>query len=316
VRVYVGRQGVDFRIDENRVTDLYGNDLEWPNARRVGDRVYVPLSQLSTFFRFSWELTTISENIIPGGHMRLLRLRDENAIFNTPTLVGINSASVRQMYNAFFHPPPPMPPDPGEDPPEEIIPTFPDVSVYLSFFYFNNGSAERIMDILGDASPDYRAAFFVRACEILENPGLMRKIHGNGHTLGIWLEEGSVEEYRSISALLFEAAKVRTIFVSAYEAGEDAFQMAENNGLIFWGATESFYDFTYVTETEITETFPVESGARSSYRFAGTDDLIYMLPDIIEFLYTFEYSVERMFETVEPIVGDLNWGRNLHEDEE
>jgi hypothetical protein len=303
--VYVGRLGVDFWIDENRVEDLYGNTVNWPNARRVGDRIYVPLAQLAFLFGFSWEITTISENILPGGNMRILRLTDDTAVFNTPTLIGINRASIRRMYDAFFHPPPPPePPDPGEEPPEEVIPTFPDVSIYLSFFNLNNGNAEHIMDILDDTYSEYKAAFFVSGREIIENPGLMRRIHGSGHTLGIWLERGTVEEYLTASALLFEAAKVRTIFVSAYEAEVAAFRMAERNGLIFWGASQSFYDFTYLTEDEITETFPVESGARSSHRFAGEDDLIYILPFILEFLHTHEYSVERISETVDPIFGD------------
>ena len=335
VRVYRGDRGVDFWIAYGRVEDISGNALNWPNARLVGNRFYVPLAQLASFFGLTWEVIQIREDIIPGGQMRMVRLRDGRAVFNGPTLVGYNATLIRNMYNAFFRPQPP--PGPGGNftgeqpspPEEEPPPTFEEVTIYLSFIDLKNGDLERVLDIFdADVLPNYRAAFFVTGHDIIQNPDLIRRIHGSGHTIGIWLEYGSLDEYIKTSALLFEAAKVRTILVSALEANTTARLMADRAELIFWDATFCFVpiperpeieetpetaeiseileiseslEIPEISEEEIISTLPTEDGVRAKYRFAFCGQLDSVLPSVLAVLDMYEYSVERITETTPPI---------------
>ena len=335
VRVYRGDWGVDFWIAEGRVVDLSGNALNWPNARRIGNRFYVPLAQVTAFFGLQWDVIEIREDIIPGGEIRMFRITDDRAVFNGPTLVGYNATLIRNMYNAFFRPRPPVGPGGNviDDPPppeeEEPPTTFENVTIYLSFVDLKNGDLERVLNIFdADVLPNYRAAFFVTARDIIQSPDLIRRIHGSGHTIGIWLEYGTLYEYNQVSRLLFEAAKVRTILVSALETNTTARLMANRAELIFWDATFCFVpppenaDILETSETseasgtletpglveipEITEeaiiyTLPTEDGVRAKYRFAFCEELDSILPGVLAILDMYEYSVERITETTPPI---------------
>ena len=323
VRVYRGDRGVDFWIAEGIVEDLRGNTLNWPNARRIGNRFYVPLAYIASFFALTWDVIEIREDIIPGGETRMIRVKDGRAVFNGPTLVGYNATLIRNMHNAFFRPQPPLGPGGNivADPPlppqqEEPPPTFENVTIYLSFIDLNNGDPRRVLDIFdADVLPDYRAAFFVTSSDIINNPGLIRRIHGSGHTVGIWLEHGTLDEYKQTSELLFEAAKVRTILVSAFETNIPARHMANEAGLIFFDATfcfalaEEFSEYAEAPETPempkvseeaIIYTLPTTDGTRAKYRFAFCEELDLILPGILAFLDMYEYSVERITETTPP----------------
>ena len=116
-------------------------------------------------------------------------------------------------------------------------------TVYLSFYDINAGQFALLLDIM-DMS-EFKCAIFVSGSEIAENADLIRRAAGAGHTIGIWLEEGSYDEYQATSNLLFEAAKIKTFFVSA---GDDARQTAEEtadaNNLIYCHATSIYGEST------------------------------------------------------------------------
>jgi len=300
VRLYRGvSRFVEFDTLQGLVEDQDGNTLNWPSARRVGQRVYVPLRQVSEYFGFTFRTIDVPRSVIPDEQVRIIRIVS-NAIFNDPTFVGVNERAMRSAYNNYFAPQPPI--IPPIDPPVVPQPNFSDVTILLSFYDISAGSADGILDMLDiQATSGDHSCFFVSAGDIAENPGLIRRIAGSGHALGIWLENGTLKEYREASALLFEAAKIRTVIVSAGEAAEIALETAEMSGLIFWGDSHSFIDYDNLSVAAITGALPIESGARSNLMFSCSENAASILPGVYSFLSDNEYTIVRITETVEPI---------------
>jgi len=203
---------------ETKTTDQYGNTLDWPAARRVGDRFYVPLNQVCAFFGLRSEIYDIKREIIPDEQMRMIRIISGSSI-NTPTFEGLNRNALRAAYNKYQASIAPQTPPPGATnppPPVEPTPDYSGVTIHLSFYDISSGSAGGVLDFLDtQAAFGYQCCFFVSAADIADNPDVIRRIAGSGHSIGIKLTECSYEEYLKTSALLFEAAKIKTLLVSA-----------------------------------------------------------------------------------------------------
>jgi len=58
------------------------------------------------------------------------------------------------------------------------------------------------------------AGFFVTAEDVLEHPDVVRRLHGEGHQIGVFLSGNAAEAYRAASSALFEVARVRTVVVA------------------------------------------------------------------------------------------------------
>ena len=315
VRLYRGDQGrhVDFYTSSGVTQDNYQNTLGWPAARRIGSRFYVPLVQVCDFFALTWEIFEIDRSIIPQEQMRLIWIQSEAGVPGQ-TFIGLNRNAIRNAYNSYHAPPSPppspQPTAPGVDdtppPPEEEPPDYSDITLLISFNDISAGGADMLFKLLDTVAEfDYKFCFFVSVDDICEDPGVIRRIAGSGHTIGIWLESGSYEEYAEISALLFEAAKVKTIVVSAAEASGSAIATADRHGLIFWGATQSLvYDDTLSVE-EVIDMIPKESGARQNIMSSCSENAALMLSGILSYLRENEFMVVGITETIEPtgIVG-------------
>ena len=293
---------------ETRTVDQDGNILNWPPARRIGSRFYLPLNQVCEYFDLTWEAIEVQRDIIPEEQMYVVRIVS-SANFNGKTFVGLNRNEIRAAYNTYYAPPP-QAPSPGEQPPpppvEEPPPDFNGVTINLSFFDISAGNAEGILDMLDTlAASGYYSCFFVSAEDIVVNPALIRRIAGSGHTIGILLEQGTYSEYQEASALLFEAAKIRTVIVTAGEEVLAAGAAEGLNGLRIW---ENSRDSAQVQDnedplsvTDITDTIPADRGARLSLMLSCSDDAAAVLPGVIWFLLTNELNIERIIETVLPV---------------
>ena len=302
-RIYLYRGGrhVNFYTAQGQgvTIDQDGVVRNWPSARRIGNRFYLPLHHVSNFFGLTYEIVEVGYDVIPHPEpISMLRITSRASI-NAPTFISMNRDNMRNSYNSFFGitpPPTPRPPDGTELPPTQ--PSFSDVTIFLSFYDLSAGGAEAILDAL---DLGYRSSFFVSADDIIKNPGLIRRISGSGHKLGIWLTEGTYEEYLHASALLFEAAKVKTVIVSAGDAAEQAARMADENGLIYWDASQDFGRGGGVTASDVTDAMPTEHGTRHNFRFACSEDIALILPGLLSFLRVNDYTVVRITETIAPI---------------
>jgi len=286
--------------------DNNNNILNWPAARWVGSIFYVPLRQVCDFFGLFTNLYNISRDTISQQQMSLVSITS-GMYFNMQTFENQNRNALRNAYNDYFTPPaPPSPPTPPgiEVPPpvEEPPPDYSGVTIYLSFYDVSAGSAQWIVGILDVQSAiGHHSCFFVSADDIINYPGLIRRISGAGHTIGIRLKEGTYEEYTETSALLFEAAKIRTVLVTLAEDESPERSGLSLNGLIVWGCSKSPDLTEDPTASDITAELPTETGERFSLMFSCSDNSELVLPGVISFLWQNDYTLERITETVEPI---------------
>ena len=217
-----GTKTVFFYVLRGITEDQDGNLLTWPSAKKVGNRYYVPLRQVCTYFGLSYEIIEVPLDVIPNEQMYVVRVISSGDAFNWRTFLGYNTQALKSAYSTYYSPPTPTPPSPvvtgTESPPTvtpvELPPRYNDITIYLSYYDLSAGNSERILQLV-NVTQNYSACFFVSTSEIAENPDLIRKIHGSGATIGIWLLEGTYEEYQEAEALLFEAVKIKTVIVSA-----------------------------------------------------------------------------------------------------
>ncbi len=80
------------------------------------------------------------------------------------------------------------------------------------------------------------AGFFLRAEDIRTSPETVRRLVAEGFSVGALLGGEPLAEYEEFSSLLFEAARVKTLLVSAESAEyeEDVGGMAATAGLVYW----------------------------------------------------------------------------------
>ena len=301
VLLYKGARYLDFstRSGQSETRDQDRNLLAWPHARRIGNRFYVPLRQVADFFGLTIELHETSRDIIPQQQVLVVRIVSSRSL-NIQSLIGLNRNALRTAYNEYYAPPSPMPGEDEPPPPVEEPPDYSSILIHLSFYDISAGSAEWILDMLDiQAAFGYHSCFFVNARDIFYDPGLIRRISGAGHSLGIWLEEGTYEEYMSTSALLFEAVKIRTVLVSGTEEAHSVMAEGEKNGLILWASSHNHGFYDDLSAPEINDMIPREDGARYSLMFSCSENAVSELPGVISFLRNYGFALERITETVE-----------------
>ena len=291
------------RVTENQD----GNILQWPTARRVDGRIYVPLRQVCDYFGMSFSYIDVPSNIISSEQVRLVRIVTDSVI-NDPTFMSINTTVMRNAYNAYqaTRPTPPLPtptetPSPGITPPPPEIeppPDYSDVTIHISYFDILDESIEAIMNFLDlQADSGYYSAFFVKAGEIADAPDLIRRIAGSGHIIGAWLDEGTFEEYLEISEWLFEAAKIKTVLISSGDASQIAMETADLHGLIFWEGVDDMTHSDELSIDDIIPMFPTESGAARNIMLPCSENTAYILPGIYSYLRANQYTLTRITET-------------------
>ena len=146
---------------------------------------------------------------------------------------GAHLFSLQVRYNAFVGaddpPAPPIPPTGGNPPVVDDTPDQPQAPVSLSFVGLTENTATLLDELRQSGIP---AGFFLTAECALNHSDLVRRIHGEGHQVGIFLTEDAETAYLEASAALFAAARLRTVLVAA-ETPEIA-QEAETLGLIVY----------------------------------------------------------------------------------
>jgi len=191
---------------------------------------------LASFFGVNFRL--VSSDPAPTARLYNQNLNLSHNAFarNGNTLFGL-----AELYNTFtganeMPPTPPVPPTPPTETPStpdegdrdaagtEAVPQVP---VSLSFTGLTEETAG-LLDALSTAG--IPAGFFVTAEDVLAHPDLVRRLHGEGHQVGIFLGEDPAAEYTAATAALFDAARLRTVLVAAET--EETRREAEELGLI------------------------------------------------------------------------------------
>lgn len=192
--------------------------------------VYVPLNFTCRFFE------GIGSTVLTGSeHGTVLRLTTGAAVLTDAEFLSA-AKTVMRTYSQDYkneHPDvtptdtPAATPEPTKEPE-----THEGDRIVLSFI---RTPTAHLLDLLSQNR--LRVCFFLTAEDVRSDPDMVRRAAGEGHTLGVYCREDLAEEFSEASALLFEAARVRTILVaSPADYAEECGALAEAGSLVFCGS--------------------------------------------------------------------------------
>lgn len=259
--------------------------------------VYVPVEMVCNFFGLTWSV--INTTTTPAS---IVRITSKSPIINESTFVSLFKDQLNNAYNVYTGvtvstPPTPTPSASSSSPPT----TNANETVYLSLYDLSGGRLDDILDALGDTY--YRTCIFVTGEEIAENAPLLRRAAAAGHSFGIWLREGTYNEYRETSELLFEATKMKTVLVAADGDNESAAEeMSEARHLIFWQFTRSYDKSQKFSASTVTGRLSASGGPLHSLNFDCSDKAAAVIPAVCDYLSEYKYSVRRINETSAPVL--------------
>lgn len=247
-----------------------------------GGTVYLPVNLVYRFFG-GFTYSSIEGN----EYGSILRIKTDAVVLSDADFLRAARSTMRSRWMAYNNesgtvtetPPPSATPSPPE--------THEGERVTLSF---TGVPTDRVLTLLEQYG--VTACFFLTAEDVLENPDMVRRAVGEGHSAGVYCAGAEpAADYERTAALLFEAARVRAILTAApSETAEAARAMAEEQGLVFcpsdFGDEADGYSVTAYTVTAWLET-AVE---RTSLR-VGCAQGSQTLGPILQYLSTQRYDV-------------------------
>ncbi len=285
VMLYTVEKRLKFDVARSEIFDQ-DNMQYYYSIKAANGTVYLPAELICSFFG----LTTV---VIQAELAPIIRVKNAAAVYNDPTFAGSFRDEMQTAYDAY------MGITPSEGPSTAAEQTYENVTVFLNFSDIAAGQFGLLLDIL-DTS-EYKCCIFVAADEITDNADLLRRAAGSGHTIGLRLETGSYEEYQTACEMLFEAAKVKTLFISA---GSDAMQTAaataESKGLIFWNATNTWDDASDMALSDITDRLNALSRGSESLSLTCSEKVSTVMPALLSYLTDNQFNVLRITETSAP----------------
>lgn len=218
--IHIGARQLFFEADTGLTYDGSGNYYSTP-ALLLGDSIYVPLSYISSYFG------TFNYSLISTDYGYLLRIRDSSAVLSDNTFAQAVEPQLRQIYRAHQPAEPTVTPSPSPSPEQSI--DHDGTELMLSFVGLPGDEYFRILDNYG-----MRACFFLSAEDVRSDPDTVRRIDSEGHSIGILCGADPAADYAECSALIFEAARIHPILVTADSENAEACRaMAEDMGLAY-----------------------------------------------------------------------------------
>ena len=198
-----------------------------PHAIYLGGEVYIPLQMTCAFFGLRLSTITGSD------YGQIVRIADD-PVLGDEELLHAAESYMKRYYERYQGDSLESTPKPGET---EAPTTHEGATLSLSFTGLPGGE---LLDHL--RREGLRSAFFVTAEEARSDPGLLRRIVGEGHQLGVYCLEDPAREWPEAAELIFAAARSVTLLLSSPEGTAEAAQAyAAENGLV-WCAADRFYD--------------------------------------------------------------------------
>lgn len=276
------------------VVDQDGNE-DYIAAVKKNGLIYVSVDQVCAFFGLTYD-------VIQSEPAPVVRFKKGSVYYYTKeAFISANKTKMQRLYDNYVGQSgsPSVTPEASPSPP-----AYPDISVYLSFYDVSGGGLARILETFEKIA--YKACFFVTADEIEDNADLLRRAACKGHTIGIFLTdltaESAYKEYKEASALLFEAAMVKTVIVTALgEAAAAAEDMAKGKSLVFWRPTKYYDAEAKLTVAGVTGKLSTVKGTRESLYFACSERVSGILRPLLSYLSQYEYGVRRVTETSIPV---------------
>lgn len=274
--------------------DTYdGDDTHYGSASAIvrNGTVYLPLSMMYRFFGgFSYSYISGNE------YGSILRLTTDAVVLTDTEFLRAARNTMRTYYlayNAEIESEPTPSPTPIQtaepSPPPE---THEGERVTLSF---SGLPTERILSTLSQ----HRIAtcFFLTAEDVRSDPDMVRRAVGEGHSLGVWCAEDFSAEYAEAAALLFEAARVRTILTAGpAEKAEEFRTAAEDEGMVWCDGNSAVAEGTPAYVYNVSAWLE-NAGGRPSLRLNCGTDSASNIGQILQYLNIQRYDVVSPRET-------------------
>ena len=230
-------------------------------------------------------------SVITSAPAPIARITSGSASYSNSAFVSVYTPQIQAFIDSMTTPDTPTAdPDPEKKPEEK---DYSDVTLFFGFSGIHDGGCKAVLDVLEDYG--IRACFFVSKEDILEAADDIRHIYGSGHSIGIFLESGSHEEYSSASGLLFEAAMITALNVTSSPDTEKAARNTANrNGLVFRSADSVCESgFTAASAESVLST---SSGNRQLVLFDCYDGAANELRSLLRYVLDAKYSVGHINE--------------------
>lgn len=208
-----------FEISSGLTYDGSGNYYSLPGIM-WGGTVYVPLSYICSFFG------SFSYSFISGTYGTVLRLTDDRVVLSDTEFARAASSLMKQYYDSYTDNSTGINDIPGRNDNDD---DHEGTDVLLSFLGL---PGDELLGVL--KRYDVEACFFVTAGLVRSDPDRVRRVVGEGHSLGVLCTADALAEYQETAALIFEASRVRTILVTALDDyAIECSQTAAENSLAF-----------------------------------------------------------------------------------
>lgn len=219
VLVYTSFQQITIDMNAGIATDKDGLTYAATAVFRNG-QVYVPAAFICSMFGLQ------ASYIEGNGVGDICRITDGSEVLGDSLFLSAATNLMRTRYNAYqqsIAPTPAVTPSNGRPDPSPVKST-----IYLTFLGL---PTNYLLNLLKNYQ--YTATFFLTEADIVASPDTVRRIVGDGHYVGIYCQDGTLTFHERAAELLFEAAHIRTVLVTAGSAASPAFSEAcRDAGLI------------------------------------------------------------------------------------
>lgn len=249
IEVTNGSIPVYFDPADGGVYDALGSNIQGESIIYRGNQYLFPANYITSLYNMSC-------HYIAGTDFDALRVIKEDSILSNEQFIKEATPMMWELYYAYTRTPtasptisPPLPPLPTSTvqvtypvdaigtPSPSIAPTpvatpssnRSDTDIYITF---QGLPSVELLNIL--EKHWVHAGFFATAKEIEENPDIVRRLTGLGHTIGV-LYTGDPDAYMTARTMIYDAAHIYTLLItSTQEYAEDCEAFAKEQGLINW----------------------------------------------------------------------------------
>ena len=278
----LGSSSLAFDLATGDCYDGSGNSYG-VKALYLARSVYLPAYFVAEYFGFTY-------SYIKGvGNGDVVRIKTSGAAYSDLTFMETFNSQLEERTNAYKNPNPTLTPAPTPTTTPRPTPTIDKSGTKLTFS-FVGVPTDGILDVL--EAGGIHAMFFVEYDEALANPGTLRRATGLGHRLGVWLGN-EADEYIKTAELIYEITRIKTLFAAiAPEIAEEPPERSAQSAMILVdcgldaGAEEDEYSLMKKL---------LDSRGSVALRFNAEQEGI--LPDILEFIRLYRFSIETIRET-------------------
>lgn len=231
VRIYNLQKMLTFDINTGECWDDITGEVFTGRAILRNGKPYLPLRTVCERFDLTYSYTAME-------HGYLVRIKNDAVVLSDARFIDAAGNLIERRLREYNQSlvPTPSTTTPSTGGTENEDDAHPNVDTYLAFACDGAAGMEKILTSL--SARDDLAVFFLTP-ELLEEQGdLVRRLLGQGHSVGVWAKGGTVEQAREQmlqgNLALEEQAFTRTTLVLAAKELRGAL---EDGGLVCWGET-------------------------------------------------------------------------------